>query len=325
MDGMLESGYDLIQWLQRFSPALDALFRAITTLGAEQVFLLLLPLIYWCVDKRQGARLGVLLALSAFLNHTLKSLFDQPRPSPYRVEHLAEETSPGWPSGHSQNALAVYGFLAAQVRRPWAWAVTGSLAFAVGLSRVYLGVHFPSDVLGGWFVGAVLLALYLQIEPQVEHRLRACPWGYKMVLAVALPLTLFLIYANESSAQLMGVLMGLTAGILIEERRVRFDSEGALRQRVTRFAVGGMILVAVWLGTRVVFSPLGSHSGALILRLMRYALVGAWASLGAPWLFVRAGLAPRADSTSASALVNDDDKDHHSNQPGHEPDHIGPA
>jgi len=296
MDGILEWGHDLIEWVQQFSPALDLPFKAVTTLGAEQVFLLLLPLFFWCVDKRRGLRLGALLMLSAYLNYALKDLFDQPRPSPERVKVLATETSPGLPSGHSQNTVAVYGFLAAGVRRPWTWVVAVLIALAVGLSRVYLGVHFPSDVLGGWLVGVVLLALYLRVEPEIERRLHPWPWGYKMTLAVALPLALFLVYPNESSAQLTGILLGMAVGALIEFRWVKFSAGGLPWQRAVRFVGGGVILIGLWLGTKAII-PNEPETVALVFRLIRYTLVGAWASLGAPWLFVRLGLALREDES----------------------------
>jgi membrane-associated phospholipid phosphatase len=300
MDGLLEWGYDVILWTQQFSPELDTVFQAITTLGAEQAFLLILPLIFWCVDKRLGARLSLLLMLSAFLNSALKALFDQPRPTADRVEVLAEETSPGFPSGHAQNSVVVYGYLAAQARRSWVWIAAGLIALGVGLSRIYLGVHFPTDVLGGWLIGVAVLLLYLWLEPEGEYHLRAWPWSYKFALAIVSPLALFLVYANEYSAQTMGVLLGMMTGILIESRWVRFSARGALWQRALRFVVGGGILIVVWLGLKAVFPQPSSGSNAsepdtviLVFRLIRYTLVGIWASLGAPWLFVRVGLASR--------------------------------
>jgi hypothetical protein len=295
MDGILEWGYDVINWTQQFSPALDTFFKATTTLGAEQAFLLLLPLIYWCVDKRWGARLGLLLILSAILNHALKELFDQPRPSPDRVKIMAKETSPGLPSGHSQNAVAVYGFLLAQARQPRTWVLAGLVAFGVGLSRIYLGVHFPSDVLGGWLVGLAFLAIYLNVEPEIEYRLHAWPWNTRMLLASVSPLILFLLDANENSAQLMGVSLGLMTGVLTESRWVRFSAGGPLSQRVLRFFVGGVVLVIVWLGSKALVPS--DPQSALAVRLVRYTLLGSWTSLGAPWLFVRARLAPHESVT----------------------------
>jgi hypothetical protein len=292
MNGMHEGGHDIILWMQQYSPELDTLFKAITTLGAEQAFLLILPLVFWCWNKRRGARLGALLMLSAYMNFALKALFNQPRPAPERIRVLAEETSPGFPSGHAQNSVVVYGYLAAQIGRPWAWAAAGLIAFAVGISRIYLGVHFPTDVLGGWLIGIAVLALYLRAEPEVEYRLHPWPWRNKMALAVASPLVLFLIHPNEDSAQLMGVLLGLMSGFLAELRWVKFSAGGPLWQRALRFVVGSAILIVVWLGLKAIF-PSEPETVALVYRLMRYALVGAWASLGAPWLFVSVGLAPR--------------------------------
>lgn len=292
MDGILESGYDIILWAQQFSPTLDAFFKTITTLGAEQAFLLVIPLVFWCVNKRIGVRLSVLLVLSSTINSALKLLFDQPRPAPDRVQVLAEESSPGLPSGHSQNSLVVYGYLAAQVRRPWAWATATAIVLGVGLSRIYLGVHFPTDVLGGWLIGITLLALYLRFEPDVESALRAQPWTQRFALAVALPLILFLAKPTEDSAQVMGIFLGTLAGFLLELRWVGFSTVGTVWQRALRFILGGGILIIIWLGLKVIL-PSDPENVALVFRLIRYTLVGAWASLGAPWLFVKAGLASR--------------------------------
>lgn len=295
----MDWGYDFIQWLQQFSPALDLPFKAISTLGAEQAFLLLLPLVYWCVDKRWGVRLSVLLMLSSSLNYALKTVLDQPRPSLDHVEILAEETTPGFPSHHSQVSVCVYGFLAAQVRKPWAWVTAGLLAVGVGLSRVYLGVHFPRDVLGGWLIGIAILGLYLWFLPGAERRIRAWSWSRKLALAVALPLALFLFSPDKNSAQLLGIFVGLVIGVLVEFRRVRFSAQGPLRQRTLRFVIGGAILIALWLGTKVLSPSMpvelysqAPETAALVWRIIRYTLVGGWATLGAPWLFVRFGLAP---------------------------------
>lgn len=291
MQDILEWGYELIIWLQQFSPTLDPFFQMVTALGAEDVFLLLLPLVFWCLDKRRGASLSLFLFASAYINYSFKALFDQPRPSPDRVSVLAQEASPGLPSGHSQNSIIVYGYLAAYARRPWAWVAAALIAFLVGLSRVYLGVHFPSDVLAGWSLGVALLVLYLPLESRAERRPISQFWPHKLVLAILLPLALFLVYANEDSAQLMGAFAGTLVGLLVERRWVNFSTQGSKSQKALRFLAGIIVVVAIWAGAKAIFpdQPTGI---ALAFRFVRYGLLGIWASLGAPWLFVRLGLAP---------------------------------
>jgi hypothetical protein len=136
------------------------------------------------------------------------------------------------------------------------------------------------------------IGTFFWVLPEAEYRLRMVPWNYKLALAVVLPLALFFVYATEAGAQLSGVVSGFTTGVLVELRWVGFSPEGPLRQRVSRFLIGGVSLVAVWLGFKAIF-PSEPEMVGLVFRLIRYALVGAWASLGAPWFFVRIGLAPR--------------------------------
>ena len=74
MDGLMEWGLRVIAWFQQFSPALDWPFRAFTFMGEEEFFLLLLPLVYWCLDRRTGARLTVAFLLCAYTNAVAKAL-----------------------------------------------------------------------------------------------------------------------------------------------------------------------------------------------------------------------------------------------------------
>jgi membrane-associated phospholipid phosphatase len=314
VEGILEWGYHVIHWMQQLSPAADPIFRTITDLGSEQAYLILIPFVYWSVGKRRGLHLGFLLLLSALLNYGLKDLFNQPRPSPERVKVLASETNPGLPSGHSQNSVTVYGYLADQIRRPWAWFAVAWLAFSIGVSRVYLGAHFPTDVLAGWFVGLIVLVLYLRLEPHITDFLQHRSWNVKVFLALVLPIVGFALYRDENGAQTLGVLWGLMVGVLLEWRWVGFSALGSARQRALRLLVGGLVLVAIWLGLKVAFASLSptSPSGStttffLVLRLIRYAALGLWGSLGAPYLFVRSGLAAREPSLRPPSFTADEE------------------
>lgn len=116
MEAFVTRGYSWIDWIQGFrSPALDVLFAGLSLLGDEPFYLVLLPVVYWTMSRRAGLRLALLVLASAWLNAALKGLLDLPRPSPERVTVLEILTTGGAPSGHAQNAVVVWGYLA------WVW------------------------------------------------------------------------------------------------------------------------------------------------------------------------------------------------------------
>ena len=136
---------------------------AVTSLGALAVLVTLSVAVLGLLLMRKKWAPSILLLATLLgaigLNYGLKALFDRPRPDV--VTHAQFVDSPSFPSGHALVSTAVYGALGAvaanllRERRMkiyvMSWAV--ALIFAIGLSRIYLGVHYPSDVLAGWTVG----------------------------------------------------------------------------------------------------------------------------------------------------------------------------
>ncbi|MBE7554856.1 MAG: phosphatase PAP2 family protein [Anaerolineales bacterium] len=290
MDSSLDWGLQVVLWLQQFSPALDLPFKFFTLLGEEIFFLLLLPGLYWSVDRRIGARVTLLFLLSTYLNFVAKTLLDQPRPFEYdsRVRRLGEAPGGGLPSGHAQNAVVGWGYLAAQFRRTWLWWAAGLLVIFISLSRVYLGLHFPTDLLGGHLLGAALLLLYLWLEPKVESWLRGQGLAWQLGLALFIPLLLAFLFPTEEGVTTSGVILGMGLGLVLERRWLGFETGGLGWQRVLRFLLGGAVMVGLWLGLRLAFAGL---EPAFLFRFSRYALMGLWGAFGAPWVFVRIGLA----------------------------------
>lgn len=155
---------ETVRAVQEGLPGLQAFFLLVTQLGSEQAYVVLLALYYWLADPSSGRRLGLLLGLNFALNALLKHAFDLPRP--YQLdpslaipEAVATGTGPGFPSGHAQGAALFWGYLALRHPRRWLLVLSVLLIALVGLSRVYLGVHFPLDVLGGVAIGLGVLLL----------------------------------------------------------------------------------------------------------------------------------------------------------------------
>ena len=295
MESILDRGISIVIWLQQFSPALDLPFKALTFMGDQPFFMLLLPLVYWCVNRRVGARLTILFLFSAYLNTVAKVLAAQPRPYQYdpRVLPLHKASGGGFPSGHAQNAVVVWGYLASRFRRMGLWTLAGCLMLLIPLSRLYLGVHFPIDLLGGYLLGAALLLLYLRLEPVAEAWLKKKGLAWQLCAGLLVPLFMVLLVPNTGKHGVItgATLMGMGVGFAFERRWVRFDSGGMWWKRILRFVVGVTVLFGLWLGLRTAFY--GLEPGQ-IYNFLRYTLLGLWSGLGAPWLFVTLKLAEEA-------------------------------
>jgi len=294
MESLLDWGIEVVLWSQQFSPALDLPFKILTSLGDKEFFLLLMPLIYWCIDRQAGARLFILLLFSAYLNEVAKLLTDQPRPFQHdsRILRIVDADSGGFPSGHTQSAVVVWGYLACRFQKKSLWLLAGFLILAVPLSRIYLGAHFPTDLLGGYAVGALVLFLFLRLDSPVASWFTRRGLFYQLGVSIGIPLLLMLVIppGNDGLLTAVGALMGVGSGVVLERRWVRFCSGGRWWKQVLRYLVGMAILIGVWLGLRTAFDQLEPADG---YRVYRYALVGLWGGLGAPWLFVRLKLAAR--------------------------------
>jgi PAP2 superfamily len=150
-----------VRWLQHFFGAgPHGLFLAFTFLGASAVLWPLLVLCHWLVDPRFARRLGVLLASAMVASQMLKLVFGTSRP--YDLDAALSTESArrtggghGFPSGHTTNAATFWLGFAFRYARTWFWTAAILIVFAVALSRVYLGVHMPIDVVGGFVLGAV--------------------------------------------------------------------------------------------------------------------------------------------------------------------------
>jgi membrane-associated phospholipid phosphatase len=279
-------GIQVIQGMQAMgSPFLTGLFKGITFLGDEEFYLLLFPLIFWCLDTRFGAKLVYVLLASGLTNYGLKDLFTQPRPFILQPGiNLIEATGYGLPSGHSQSAAVIWGILAFRLKKAWCWIVAVSLMILIGVSRIYLGVHFPTDVLAGWAVGLVLLSLVIWVVPGVVHRLGGIPLVLSLLLITGVTAVAFLLHPSKDSVSILATFWGFSHGLLFLSRFFSLSCFGTVGKRIARYPIGLIVTLALYLGLKVLFPDEGEKL-YLLLRFVRYALLGLWIGLGAPLVF----------------------------------------
>lgn len=327
MDSLMQWGASVIVALQGVH-GYAGVMKFYSFFGSEEFFLLVMPLLYWCVDASLGLRLAVVLVSSNSLNALLKVAFHLPRPYWYdgRVQALSAETSYGLPSAHAMNSTSLWGFLAQQLRRWWTWAAALALIFLVSLSRLYLGVHFPTDVFAGWLGGAVVLAVFAIGERPAAVWLQRLTFEQHLGLAVAVSLLYIALFGGvlaaisgspdpaqwEQTASRAappgngqpatqgrnpadavtsgGMIVGLGAALAVNARRPRFNARGPWLKRLARFAAGAAGVLVFWLGLKLI-TPAEPFIVEAVFRYIRYGLAVFWALSLAPMLFVRIGLA----------------------------------
>ncbi len=326
MDFLFTSGIHLILQLQT-QAWLAAPMRFFTFLGTEEFFILVLPIVYWCIDAEAGIQIGLILLVSQSLNEIAKLALMSPRPYwvSGQVKALAAEYTFGAPSSHAQNAVGVWGTIAAHIDRRWAWMGAALLIFLIGLSRIYLAVHFPQDVAIGWLLGILILggclsfwargAGWLKKRSPLQQILAALLVAGLLILADGLLVQSlkgyrlppeWLMNAQRAGEPLpapvsmegifasTGVLLGLALGLVWIRQRGGFQPSGPIWKRAACFFIGLAGLLTLYVGLKAIFPQDGTLWGDG-LRLLRYLLIGLWVAGGAPYVFLRFNLIENSD------------------------------
>lgn len=314
MDRIYQFGISLIQGLQTMSPALDGFMGGVTFTGTIEFYILFIPILYWSVDQKLGLRVLFILFLIDVPASYLKQLLHEPRPYWIGgVKALAEETNYGIPSTHSSDSLGVWGLMAYYVKKSWLWILSIVLILLIGLSRLYVGVHFPQDVLVGWLFGLLMLFLFIKYESRFLAWWAQNNEGMQILLgfifSVALILLGVLVLAVISGSPdppewatfstqareidhyitLAGFLFGAVAGLVWKGKHAPFKMDGSTMQKIGRYLVGVIGLFAIYLGLDVLFATIAPDASlaGYVLRYIRYSFVSIWAIFGAPWVFLK--------------------------------------
>lgn len=322
----MEWGLSWISAFQTYASRAEGLMHALSLGGTEYFYFLTMPAVVWCLDSGLGVRAGLLLVTSAGVNDSLKIAFGLPRP--YWVSRdiaaLSGEASFGLPSGHAQSGVVLWGRLAAWARRAWFTTAAALVVLGISTSRVFLGVHFPLDVVAGWAFGLTLLGLAVAVEEPVRRRLGRLSLATQIglvALAAAAMIGLGALSLRATEMQVIpavwvetaarasaepidprsmepfvaraGALFGLGSGAALLAAWGRFHARTSLARSAARYLVGVAGVVILFLGLRAA-SPASEAGIGAAFRFLRYAAVGFWIIYGAPRVFHAVGLSSPA-------------------------------
>ena len=280
---------ETIRALQTFAPALNDLMFAITSLGSERAYIVLLLISYLAIDARVGRYLGVALLSSFYLNFMLKGIIDTPRP--FRLEpglslgevYDATGIGAGFPSGHAQASTTFWGLAALYVRKSWFWALAVLLVGLISVSRLYFALHLPIDVIGGALIGIVFLALAYRVFRWTEGR--TFSQGVILVLGIAVPFVVHLsvphFFPHLTFAE-SDLLMGGLAAFLTGPTLYPYRVPGALWRRVLLAVLGIVLVFAFLLGSSLLLPEAVKRNA--VVGFLRYLTLGYMGVVVAPWL-----------------------------------------
>ena len=270
-------------------PVLNEFMLLITHFGEETAFLAIGIIIFWCVDKYQGYYLMGVGLFGNMANQFLKILCRIPRPwvrdpNFHALESAIPEASGySFPSGHSQTAVGTFGCIAATQKHKVIRAVCIAIMVLVPLSRMYVGVHTPADVLVGSAMALIMVFAFKPLMlgngkkniPVVLAVLTLLSVGYLLFVEL-FPLPADIDQHNYESAvkngyTFIGCFVGLLIVWFVDEKKLHFTNEAVWWAQILKAVLGLVVVLAVKEGTKGVLN--GIFGDEMIARAVRYCLV----------------------------------------------------
>ncbi len=270
------------------NPFLNKLFLAITSLGEETAFLVIGLVVFWCVSKRRGYYLMGVGFLGTIASQAMKIACRIPRPwvkdPNFTILEEAREAAAGYsfPSGHTQTAVGTFGAVAHSSRRSIVKWVSILLAAMVGISRMYIGVHTPQDVLVGAGISIVFIFALHPLMLGKKDRTFPVLVGLSLVSLVYLTVMECVSFpadidshnlesAMKNAYTLTGTTVGLAVVYPLEKKYINFTESAVWWAQILKVILGLGIVLAVKEGLRAPLDAL--FAGHLAARAVRYFLI----------------------------------------------------
>ena len=274
----------LMEWLQAHlgEGAISAL-SALSMFGEEMMLIVVMGFFYWVWDKETGKFIGLNFLAAGVWNPMIKNIAMRLRPyfcsdnidlkrlidaSADKFDVAAQGYS--FPSGHSSGAATIYGSAALRLRKKWVTVLAFLLPLLVGVSRVVVGAHFPTDVLAGWALGAAVIFFIPWLKKKVRDRRVFAG----LLVITALPGFFYCTSTDYYSG--FGMLIGFLLAEPFEEKYVRFENTRNPIRAVLRIAGGGAVYFGLNTLLKLPFPKALLDAGDLtahLIRSGRYAII----------------------------------------------------
>lgn len=273
---------DILYALEKIrTPFWNGVMSAVTQLGGEVIFIVAAVVVFWCVSKWEGYYLMTIAFCGTVLNQFLKLICRVPRPwvrdpNFTIVESArAEATGYSFPSGHTQNAIGLFGGMARWGGRRWVRLGLTALALVIAFSRMYLGVHTPADVGVSLVLAAALVLGLYPLMRRAQEKPRYMGYVLAAMLVVSGTFVVFvetcgfpadmdaenLASGIGNAWKMLGAVAGMTLAWLLDRRYIHFETQAVWWVQAIKVAVGMALLLAIKSGLKAPLLALLGHEG----------------------------------------------------------------
>ncbi|MFX1561751.1 MAG: phosphatase PAP2 family protein [Promethearchaeota archaeon] len=268
-------------------------------LSSDIVYVGLLGIIYWCINKREGKIAVNLLMFSMFFNILLKYAFHMERPpTTYREGDYKLDTSYGFPSGAAQTSATFWGWASVKLRRWWVWLAGIFFVIITALARMGLGMHWLGDVVGGILIGIIIVTMAFFLVPFFLERWEKMSQVLQDWLLPIMALIFFAIFSaaylvvpyfpTENIAVSMGVVFGFGVGATLEAHYINFETDVPRNTKIIRAILGLIIAIVLYYAFSFVFELLVINE-IFVFRFIKYIIVGFAGAFLVPLIFKAIG------------------------------------
>jgi glycerophosphoryl diester phosphodiesterase len=225
-----------LTWVEGIrSSSLSIFFENISLAGYPTFLILFISFGYFYWSPSRFSRVAMMLFISGLINAFLKDFFQDARPAIELMLDPKVGTSYGWPSGHSQIAVTLWGLLAYELKNKWATIGAITIIILIAFSRIYLGVHDLGDVFAGLIIGGMILLIWhYAVINDLYKSLSKRSW---LILILVFQLILYIFYPSHEDHELSIWFLGVMTGWFIGASNINIISNPVKKLLISIFVV----------------------------------------------------------------------------------------
>ncbi|EMI9086272.1 MULTISPECIES: phosphatase PAP2 family protein [Bacillus] len=265
-----------LEWMTSLEGSvLTTFFKLVSSIANETLYLIIISILYWCVSKRKAFHMIVMLCFSGYMGLVVKEFMKIPRPYTYDgIQALYEKSAAGYsfPSTHVQLATTFWGSFMILCKKRIIWIIGIIFIILVTTSRLYLRVHWLSDIIGAVLISVIVVYLYTKVTVKLSDR------KFILLQRIVLVFSLIMYFMTDQidNFKLLGVLTGSTIGIMLENHFIKINENNNLKMQVIKTVLGLSVMLIMQFILKKVIPD---------MHYLRYVLTGITITFLCPFIF----------------------------------------